>query len=377
MPISISGSAAAGGATGPETAVVRLDQVTLGSHYEAVANYLKLAAVKDFSVTIANAISTAPAGWTWSNSGLLDSADANTTTANALSADFGTSTTTTYSASPFLYKTYQPPAGKDTLVFVARIAHNGDADFERMGLMVAKSGTLTTNAVIFSQYNTGARSVASLYDDSNVLDTDAVGATQLSDGVWMMITVSEGATAFWYSNTVQATPPAAADWVYSSGRAANFAVNDVLLGGIALHAGNASDNFVGNCLYYDDTLVRGKDIRTKGNPISCASGFDQGNTEIQLLADYDLVSATSTIADADLQSIFGFIENIEDEADSSWTYSVVRDAATSAASSTYQAAGSITVSGTGRYLNVFAKCNSDGTQPGNLLFPINIPYTLV
>ena len=369
--IGVENGALLGISTAGEVPVIESNSASVGNDYHIVGEYLKILPRKDFSVTIADAIASPPSGWTWDNSANLDAADINTTTASALRMDHDATNTDWASGNytaPFIYKTYEPNYGVQE--WVARVADDADQNYEFSCLAITNAdySKHARIAMGFSSSNQIQLNV----NESGIGGAPAITAQNRTDGVWMRIVLNAGDVYSYYSVANQATPPTA--WTFLNRSTSWVDADTTIRAGILAHTVNTNDNFEIDILYFDDSKALASPYEAV-NPDSCASGYDTGNTEIQILTDWDLVRPEAVVSQANVRAALASAENLLPEDAGSWTYSVVQDAATSASSSTFQASGSITISGTGRYLSIFAKCNSDGTQAGSLKLPVIIPAT--
>jgi len=103
--------------------------------------------------------------------------------------------------------------------------------------------------------------------------------------------------------------------------------------------------------------------------------YDATNPEIQILDDWDLGDDSVVLDQTAIRNIMTDVVNTISGDSSAWTFYLVQSTTVGASSGSYEAAGSITVNGTGRYVSMFAKSNaSTGEEAGHLRLPIILPF---
>jgi hypothetical protein len=343
---------------------------TLGDDYELADGLLTLKPHTDFPGSSADDIASPSPGWTWLNSSALTSATRNggalTLTENTTNTDWTGATQT----APFRYRTMV--LGRRHARFVCRVTSNADATAEGIGILMARDSALGTSMALRLRNSGGTLNVV-LTNASTTVTSASVTSGQATAGVWLMLEVIDGAAYGWYSTTNQATPPSGyASWTYIGTIA--WGVFDAVRVGLNSKTGNTSGTHVSSCLYWSDALATAPgpwfDAPLGGGSYS-ASG-----PAITLVASHDLGSASATINDTTLQNVLTAIVNARGWDAGAWTFSAVRGSSANPAAGSYAAAASVTVSGSGRYFALHAKCTSDGTQPGSLdTRRLHLPFT--
>lgn len=360
-------------------ALVTGNNITLGNSYELLTQkgvqYLSLKKYKNFGLfarTIASADSEY--NWTWGNRSEVASANENTTTANAARLTAATTTSDWYGG-PYTaarrYKTFSFGASSilKPKVLIARISNNASTNYTGTGIQI----TDTSDNTNFLRYQIGFAAAAQKiisYISTSPQET-ACTAGNLTNGIWLRITLFNNTALLDYNLTVQTTPPTTG-WVRDRSVTFNLDITKTYAIGIIQIVNAVTSGLLSDILYYDDSGL----IEEAGdtvNPTWAAQGYDTANTAIQLLADYDLGSAAPTLKQATIRNILADIQNKLYGDSATWTFSVKQSQTVGASAGSYAAAASVTVEGSGRYANVWAKANSDGTQPGSLILPFTLP----
>ncbi len=379
--------------TGDGMAVIVPDpNLTLGPYERLPGGWLQLAPDATFSTTIANAISTPPAGgWSWFSSTGLLSADCNVSTPGALrilynpaagNAGMGDATWN----APMIRK--RIVSGSNGVDFICRIK-----SFDN-----SSGGTFFMN--IMDPQNQNGWFSWRVYDGLALPEwtrgTSSFGTnlTIPTTPVWFRLSINAGSDISWYYNTTnQSTPPQTwtlyhtipGTYWYQLPFTAPYV-------GFAVEKYGATSSLGGDVYYcrvrqWGQAFANaypGADINsapTYGTRLYGdldAIGYPTSGPAITLVSSSDLVTASATISNTLLQSILTNVANQRGCDTADWTFSAVRGSSANPAASTYQAAASCTVSGTGRYFALYAKCTSDGYKAGSLFLPqIQIPYSIV
>ena len=198
-----------------------------------------------------------------------------------------------------------------------------------------------------------------------------ITAPQLAAGVWLMIEFNNRVLQSFYSVADQATPPTS--WTVLQANNSTFSgVGPWRFGQVM--STTAAAAFTADYKWFDAKGNTDPELWAS-NPVWGAQGYNATAPAITLLADYDLGPVSPTVNQIQLRNVFSDSVNMNAHDAASWTFSVVRSESLGAVAGTYAAAGSVTVEGSGRYLNVFAKCSSSGIQSGSLRLPLYIPLT--
>jgi hypothetical protein len=366
--VKVSISATGGGIPSGRSAVVAATGLSVPSgmelHRPAQGGLLlRLKRRLTFPLTRAVALASPEYGWSWLNRAALSSADENTTTASAFfmahgatSTDWSTSTKT----APFRYKDLDRVPGEHYQV-LARLACNGDANYEQVHLMIYSAVT-GAYVRIGPGYANGIKIV------SNAGSGTTVGITQAQrdQGVWVRILVTgDGDVVTQYSLANQATPPSS--WTTLATYTVFQATYSWSVGLLAMTV-NTAGNFEAECLYYDDDLMRSSPPATAA-PLWPATQFDATVPVTQLLADYDMGSDAPTPHITRIRQLLADAENTLRGDAATWEWALVLSAAPGAAASGWAAAGAVAVVGSGRYWNLWARPTSTGEEGGSLLVP--------
>jgi hypothetical protein len=341
---------------------------TVATGYERVpASYpssapgrVQLKAGMTFTNTVADAKTNVPIGWSLANSSLVLNADANTTTANGLYANFSLASNYATAAIPLFYRVYD---GGDQ-VFVFRVATAMTfSNYADVGVFLV-DGTINVSLGVFVWNNTLQLPGAA----------PAVTGTQRGNGVWVKILRKGSALLSYYNLANQSAPPTT--WTYGGGIA--YTTTLAALGGLKIGFGadrsNATVAITGSLLYFDDS-----GSASGWTPGLSAIGFDSTSPVLTLVSGFDLGASAATVTDANVRLALAEIANPREWDSAAWTWSVSRDASAPVAcgGGTYAAAASVTVGGTGRYLSVCGKAASTGNVlPASVnATELRIPFT--
>jgi hypothetical protein len=313
------------------------------SYPSSAPGRVQLAAGTVFSNTVADAKTNVPVGWTLVNPTLVLNADANTTTANGLYANFSLASGYINNAIPLFYRIYN---GWDQQ-FVFRIATAMTfSNYADVGVFLV-DGTTNVTLGVFVWNNTLSLPGA----------TPAVTGTQRGNGVWVKIIRKGPALLSYYNLANQATPPTT--WTY--GGSVIYTTTLAALGNLKVGLGadrnGSTTASTVSLLYFDDSGAAGE-----WTPGLRAIGFDSTSPVLTLVSGFDLGGSGATVTDANVQAALAEITNPREWDTAAWTWSVSRgsSAPVSCGGGSYAAAASVTVGGTGRYLSVCGKAASTG-----------------
>ena len=329
-------------------------------------NYLRLMEHKDFPITRSAAQADSEYGWTWANRGALDSADENTTTSNGRYLDHDNTNTDMVDTHPFFYKTFYRTYKTQT--FIARISGTGNGSIDTSFLKIRNADS-STYVLGGPSYNSAPRI---RFNNGGVSTWEVITADQRANGVWIkLVQDSDGDVLCFYNTDNTSVVPTT--WTHSVTYSGQFGVGvDSLRVGGGVCTANTSDTATGSFLHMqvDDEIYNGFGSL---QPLWHATQFNTDNTAQEIITDYDLGADAPTVDETRLQLILADLENTLPGDASTNTYSVVQSATPGASAGAYAAAGSITVGGSGRYLNIWVKMSSSGDDGGSLQLPLVIP----
>lgn len=371
-----SGSASVNG-------VLTASEVSAGATYEVVtgldgSKVLQLKRQKTYTTARTSALTGTEWGRTWMNGASLDSADQNTTTANAFrwdldatSSDWSTGTQT----APYYYRTVLLNAG-DRLTYTVRVSCDGDATHELAGIGVTLDSSQATYSLLRLGYSFTAVSPGVQVDDSvYAVAAVAVTAGQRNAGVWLRMVIDASGIHHYYNTTDQATPPTGA---WSRVRTQNVSTSAQWWMGqtlrVCLNAMtvNTSNNFECDFLYEDIQFEAGERGRTG---IQWGSVLLDTSATEQLIAEVDFGTNVS-LNQTRLRAILADATNTRPGDTATVTYSVVSGASTAPASSTYYAASAVVAPAAGRYIRVYAKIlSATGAEQGSVRLPLILPVS--
>ena len=385
MPIrAVAIAIAASSSPGSRTAVGLLPAsgVSAGSTYEVVTaldgtKHIQLKRYTTYTTARASARTGTEWGRTWANGSALDSADQNTTVANAFHWNHGATATDwvggTYSG-PHYYHTVTILPG-DRLEYTLRAASNGDANYEMFGIGVCLNSATSSYSTLRMGWSNAAVSVGVQVDDSIYTTPIGVATTsgQRDAGIWLRVVI-DSSIHHYYSTANQATPPTAWTRVRTPNVSTTTAwwVGQALRVGIHMMSGNTSNSFTGSVLYEDLCFTSGESGRTGIQ--SGAVLLDTGAAE-QLIGEIDFgadVSLDQTV----LRQVLADAVNTRPSDSATVTWSVVSGSSAAPASGTYYAAGSVVAPAAGRYVRVYAKiASATGAEQGSIKLPLLLPAT--
>ncbi len=357
---------------------------TTGSIYEIVTDtvngnkYLKLKVNKTFVTTVANSISSPPAGWTWADSAGLTIAsqgavNGRLVTHNSTNTDWAGVTRN----GPRQFRAFT----RDTTgvqYVIARIASDGNANYERAGVIIydpATPATYTDYCVGYHSSGGGLVLMSRVGDSSEQYTTVTSG--QRDAGVWVMILLTlDGAVEHYYSLSGSSTVPTT--WTFRRRSSAGFfSTLSTMYAATISYTGNTSGSHTSKILYYDDTGLIGRGLPFVNTVATMgAEGVATTGTEISLLSDWDIGTSGATINQTRLRQILSDITNSTAYDTATVTFSVKQSATVAATSGTYYAPGSVVVSGTGRYVSLWVKILANTTLVnGSVRLPFYIPIS--
>jgi hypothetical protein len=350
--------------------------LTLGSVWTRSEGLLCLLADKTWGANIANALTSPPDGWTWTNTTYVTSA---AVTGGEMVIVFSTAATQDWLSPTFtasrLRKSavYAPPESGVIYFRLKAPALNATTRFFLFQLL--DSSTDNAYFHVGLRGSAGAGNLYYKFGPSVGVNSTAVTTANMAAGIWFRVVIRGRQVGCGYSLAVQSTPPStwtnlATTDAYWTGFSTTFYASFL---GLLTATGGTHE---GTVSYYDDSLMEaipGLNI----NSSSCARGFDATSPVLKIV-DADLGTASAVVADADVQATLSQVVNTRARDAATWTFSVVRGSSASPAAGAYAAAGSVTVSGTGRYIAVYAKClSTSGGDAGSLADTrIRIPYTV-
>ena len=330
---------------------------------------LQLAPQRTWTEAIADAKTYPPGGWAWQNTGVLTAADENVTTANGLYLSASNATTdwaATVHTAAFIGKAFplvSPVLGQTFVARISSVCANSGAWFG-VGFVDANDAGKNGRLLI----NNTSGSACQLYSDavgSVGSFTAPMTTTDRSNGVWMMVTRIGRVLSIYYSLANQATPPTSWTFIAQHGAMLASEASGIQIGFVI---GGGAVTKQASVLYWDDSfngLIFPYWPASFG--VLAATGYDSSSPTVTLVAGFDLGDPSATVADADVRLALADIVNPRQGDSATWTFSVVRGASTPVSPSTYQDAGSVTVSGAGRFISITAKCLSTGrTLAGSL-----------
>lgn len=362
-----SGGAAA--AYYPPDLEIRCDaNPTLATGYEIVRGYLRTA--HQYTTTTARTIaSTSPEyGWTWANRTNLTTADENTTTANAT---YGKVTTANCDWAGGTYTNpnrYQTLAWSGEMVDVIGLFYsNGAANYECAGILVYSD----TNNGIYLKCGVGAAggSVALHCYDGSGLATASTTTAERNAGVWLRFLLfptgsNSMAYAVLYNKTASSSPPTS--WTVLQRSSIAIAIGTTMRIGQMWQTANTAGNLTGGCKWFGIQRYTRQYFEATSPAFFHGRQYNTTAAAQTLIASYDFGTSSAAISDTELRAALAAAENhMDDDSGASWTYSAVRGSSPSPAAGSYSAAASVSVSGTGRYFALYAKCTSDGATHGS------------
>lgn len=367
---------------GTPSIVITGSNLSLGANYELLTNPFRLANFRRRTFSpLARAVNVSAGsefGWTNLNfsSTNLGTCDENITTANCWRVQHKAVTTAWNGATrtaPFRYRTVNQGGGVD-IWYVFRIKNNASVNGQVSGALVCQDDDRSKFQALWFGWLTGAPKVES-FTGSSV--TAALGGSDLANGVWGAISISDGGTTRTYYNTTnQATPPTTG-WTLLQTATSLFTSNvKVLDAGLVIlgAAGGAYNTDV--CWFSEEPITAQANPLMAPNAYWGAQGFDSTPTEIQLVTDADMGTTAPLVNQAQLRSMLTDMVNRVSGDSAVWTFSAKQSASPGATSGTFYDSSAIVLSGTGRYFSLWAKCLSTGNVlPGSLLLPGIVTFT--
>lgn len=219
--------------------------------------------------------------------------------------------------------------------------------------------------------------------DNNAIGSANIGLTAMTNGVWWRFS-KRGPYIDWSYNTTNQDTVPTTGWGSTSNvgniseyrNRIAFGMRCLLRFGMRRNGGTAPSV---NVRYFKDRV--GPDFvvndSAEWREWTCADGFGTGsNMDITITSD-QAIGAGSTINDADVQAVLTKITNSRAYDAATITYSVVRSATPGATAGSYAAPASVTVAGTGTYVNIFARVSSAArTAQGSIdIANLKIPFT--
>lgn len=381
--------ATVGGSGSPATGWIRPDPgFSVGSSYERLAGVfnsrvVQLVALKTFSVTHANAISTPPEGWSWLNSGNLTSADTNTSLANALHIVHNTSSTDNYysttNSAPRLYRARDATGQQFEIVCRMKLSSHSSNWWAGMNVYDSQNANYFIKIALKSATQNQVCLFQNINGTSTALGTaNLTGQQANTDGIWVrLVCAATGATGY-YNTTNTSTMPWT--WTYLDSCSGIWKSPGVPLGvGFDfVRDGTGSTGTVSaDVMHFYETPVNTLMGNSFANNQPCAMAWDDSSPVLTLVSGFDLGSAAAIISDANVQACLTEVTNWRWFDAATWTWSVTRGNSAPVTPGSYAAPGSVTVGGSGRYVSIAAKAASSGRiQPGSInVERLAIPFT--
>jgi len=361
--------------------IVTATGLTLGA-YEIIKKYgntyLSLLNQTDFTVSGGRAVGAADSeyGWTWNNRSVLNAADESSTVAGSLTLDLPAGVAynwhNTVQDAPSRVKKYEATDQIQHWYSFLGTDATASENFELVSLLLyedASLGSMMRVGVGWSASSDNQLSVRSGATTTNI----GITAGQ-KGGMWVRL--SRLRKEVWASYNLSAdgaTLPTS--WTFAAVNTSAVTAEAPVWVGHTLQNGSGAGAVKGYIArYIDEDAFPGSRLQT--TPKWSSVQYSSANPEIQLLADWDLVSTTATLNDAVIQNILTDAVNNLPGDSSTWTFSLKQSSTVSATSGTFQAPGSVTTSGTGRYVSLWAKSNaSTGEEAGTLQLPFSLPIT--
>jgi len=357
---------------GPLVAVFDAAGQTIGSTYGLDGHGLTLYEGADFKRAATYARSGSEYGRAWRNptnlSSVVSASNELTlthTTANDDLTPAGSVNTQPEYYFSFLY------FGKP-FFYAARVRNSATAGVSFGGIYVANTADIVGT---FAKWGVGNLTSANTY--RFVGNFAAVGAPTspsltIGGDYWIAVSASGESKGLWYNLSSSATLPRSG-WVLLQSTSSMTWI------GTTLEIGIFASNPVGSATFtttfsWLKLLERTRGGISTGEPLWGGQSFDTTGVS-QCLGVVDLGAADAVVSNPDLQEALAASVNLRTEDAATVTFSAVRHATAPTAGS-FAAAGSATVSGTGRMLGLFAKiASSDGLIPGSIKLPIAIPVS--
>jgi len=372
----------------PKHAVFAANGVSTGTNYEVITvngnKYLQLQKRRTFPIARSIGASDSEYGWTWLNrTSISGSSTENTTVvsgANFVHAQAQTTwfSTTTHTA-PVRYKTYPLGAGESIQV-VARIAATGSANYEQVQILIWTSGSngnYFRTGVGYDLFSAGPRVLTQHTTNQNILIS--ISASQMLDGVWFAVNLTEDNFSSYYNFSTSSTPPTSG-WQYNTGSSFILSPNygrPLNIGQMIMTDHANPQTVTGSFKYFDVNITRNElagFVNTSQYVQWPATQFDTSGTE-QLIGEYDLGSS-ATVNQTILRQLLADLENNQYLENATITWSAVQSNSSGASSGTFYSSSSVVVSGSGRYFRLWVKITSNGNQAGSIgPFPIVIPIS--
>jgi hypothetical protein len=369
----------------PKHSVFAASGITTGSNYEVITingnKYLQLQKRRTFPIARSIGAADSEYGWIWLNRiSISGSSTENTTVVSGANFVHAQSANTTWTAAtqtaPVRYKTYTLLAGQNMQV-VTKIAATGSLNFDQVQLLVWASGSNTNYVRVGVGYDTGTKIVTQYTSNQNVNTT--ISASQMLDGVWFAVNITEDNFSSYYNFSTSSTPPASG-WLYNTGGPFILATNHgrpLNVGQMIMNGHTNPQTVTGSFSYFDVGITR-NELTNFVNPnpyVSWpATQFDTSGTE-QLIGEFDLGSS-ATVNETALRQLLSDLENNQYLENATITWSAVQSSSSGAASGTFYSSNAVVISGSGRYFRLWVKITSNGNQAGSVgPFPIVIPIS--
>lgn len=352
----------------PSDIEIRCDaNPTLATGYEVVRGYLRTAHVYNCPTARTIAAASPEYGWTWANRTNLTTANENTTKANG---SYGKVTTTnsdwwiSAQTAAFRYQTlvwdWRP------MEFIGLIYSNGAANYESVDMAIVSDSAATNFLRVGVGSNAGTPGI---FCFTNSATRVTITSGQRDAGVWFRVVLAPtsagvGILAISYNVTASASPPTT--WTRLDQMTITLPPFASLRWGNMWVSTNTAGNLAGGALWMGARYLDRPPFEMTAPAFFHGRQFDTSAAAQTLIASFDLGTPGAAISDTELRAALAAAENhADDDSGATWTYSAVRGSSASPAAGSYAAAASVSVSGTGRYFALYAKCTSDGTTHGS------------
>ena len=344
---------------------------TLATGYEIVRGYLRTKHVYDTPTARGIAAASPEYGWTWANRTNLSSvtSNENTTTANAVYGKVTTTNSDWFGGTLTAPQRYQliNPAGR-AIEVIALIYCNASANYEEVEIVIVNDASTGNFVRLGVGWNAGSGAPCILSVINAVGVRAAITTAQRDAGCWLRIrmdphpvapTISTG-----YNTTASSSPPTS--WTtlqqstFTGGPYQDYRVGQMWC------STNTAGNLAGGAKWFGVSLFGAPPLEMSSPAFFHGRQYDTTAAAQTLIGSFDLGASSATISDTELRAALAAAEgHLQDDSGATWTYSAVRDSSPSPAAGSYSAAGSVSVSGTGRYFALYAKCTSDGATHGS------------
>lgn len=274
---------------------------------------------------------------------------------------------------PVRYKLYENFPGSSFIV-ITRIKNNAAFNTQQSGLIVMNDGDDSEFFRLCIGKVTDSLKVEST--DGTVSANASITQIQMeTNGIWLMLCVTEkGATAY-YSTSNQSTAPTQWTFLQESNFLSYPGISRKLRIG-TIFISTTSSTLSTDILYYDDMAHQPNlDWDNSGASTWGAQGYEDSSQQIQLLEDFDLGIAAPTLDQAIIRNVltdavnrmFGNTASVEFIIRQGESTGITQD------DSTFKSPGAVTVDSSGRYVSMWARFTPDSLESGSLKLPLILP----